>query len=242
MLCELSGVQEQLYREQLAQAQHMILTTTGAEMLNKRRFAILQAITRLRQICCHPALVQPGAENEESAKLNTLLELLDELHAEGHKVLVFSQFVSMLKIIREKLMPLERPFHWLTGATNNRAEVVNAFQNDNRPSVFLLSLKAGGSGLNLTAANTVIHFDPWWNPAAQAQATDRAHRIGQTQPVMAYRLLARNSIEEKIRHLQRQKQMMSDDVLGEESFARGLEKEDLEYLFGISDAPQDGED
>ena len=242
MLCELTGLQEKLYRDQLAQAQHMILTATGAEVLNKRRFAILQAITRLRQICCHPALVQPGAEQEESAKLNALLELLDQLHDEGHKVLVFSQFVSMLKIIREKLITLGRPHHWLTGATQNRAEVVQSFQTDAQPSVFLLSLKAGGSGLNLTAASYVILYDPWWNPAVENQAIDRAHRIGQTQPVMAYRLLAKNTIEEKIRLLQQQKQLMSNDVLGGESFARNLEREDLEYLFGLSDSKEEGED
>ncbi|QIF03917.1 DEAD/DEAH box helicase [Roseimicrobium sp. ORNL1] len=242
MFCELSGLQEKLYRDQLAQAQHMILTATGADLLNKRRFAILQAITRLRQICCHPALVQPGAENEESAKLNALLELLDQLHDEGHKVLVFSQFVSMLKIIRDKLTALGRPFHWLTGATQNRAEVVQAFQTDPEPSVFLLSLKAGGSGLNLTAASYVILYDPWWNPAVENQAIDRAHRIGQTQPVMAYRLLAKDTIEQKIRLLQQQKQMMSNDVLGEESFARNLGREDLEYLFGLAEPREEVED
>jgi SNF2 family DNA or RNA helicase len=141
----------------------------------------------------------------------------------------------MLKIIRDKLTALDRPFHWLTGASNNRAEIVDAFQNDSRASVFLLSLKAGGSGLNLTSASYVILYDPWWNPAVEAQAIDRAHRIGQTQPVMAYRLLARNTIEEKIRLLQQQKQMLSSDVLGEESFARNLQREDLEYLFGVGD-------
>lgn len=235
MLCELTGLQEKLYREQLAQAQHMILTSTGAEMLNKRRFAILQAITRLRQICCHPALVQPGADDEESAKLNALMELLDQLHDEGHKVLVFSQFVAMLKIIRDKLTELKRPFHWLTGASQNRADIVRSFQETPDPSVFLLSLKAGGSGLNLTAASYVILYDPWWNPAVENQAIDRAHRIGQTQPVMAYRLLAKNSIEEKIRHLQQQKSLLSSDVLGEENFARSLDQQDLEYLFDIGE-------
>jgi SNF2 family DNA or RNA helicase len=150
-------------------------------------------------------------------------------------VLVFSQFVSMLKIIRDKLTALGRPFHWLTGATQNRAEVVQGFQTDSQPSVFLLSLKAGGSGLNLTAASYVILYDPWWNPAVENQAIDRAHRIGQTQPVMAYRLLAKDTIEQKIRLLQQQKQIMSNDVLGEESFARNLGREDLEYLFGLAE-------
>lgn len=241
MLCELSGIQERLYREQLANAQHMILTATGADALSKRRFAILQAITRLRQICCHPALVQPDAIHEESAKLNALMELLDQLHDEGHKVLVFSQFVTMLKIIRDKLVQLGRPHHWLTGATQNRNEVVQDFQNTTDASVFLLSLKAGGSGLNLTAASYVVLYDPWWNPAVENQAIDRAHRIGQTQPVMAYRLLAKNTIEEKIQRLQQQKQFMSQDVLGSESFSRSLDRADLEYLFGIGD-PQEEED
>ena len=243
LLCDLSGIQEKLYREQLAQAQHMILTTAGGDLLTKRRFAILQAITRLRQICCHPALVMEGAENEESAKLNALLEQLEQLHEEGHKVLVFSQFVSMLKIIRDKLIALGRPYHWLTGASNNRAEIVNSFQADPNPSVFLLSLKAGGSGLNLTSASYVILYDPWWNPAVEAQAIDRAHRIGQTQPVMAYRLLARDTIEEKIRLLQQQKQLLSSDVLGEESFARNLQQEDLAYLFDLDKAaPRDDDE
>jgi SNF2-related domain/Helicase conserved C-terminal domain len=233
--CEMTGLQERLYREQLAKAQHMVLSTAGFDVIKKQRFAILQALTRLRQICCHPALVQPDAINEESAKLNTLLELLEQLHDEGHKVLVFSQFVTMLNIIRDKLIELGRPWHFLSGATQNRAEVVNAFQNNPEPAVFLLSLKAGGSGLNLTAASYVILYDPWWNPAVENQAIDRAHRIGQTQPVMAYRLLARNSIEEKIQRLQHQKSAMSNDILGEEGFTRTLEQEDLEFLFDLNE-------
>ncbi len=232
--CEMSGLQERLYKEQLAKAQHMVLSTTGIDVMKKQRFAILQALTRLRQICCHPALVQPDAINEESAKLTALMELLDQLHEEGHKVLVFSQFVTMLNIIRDKLTELGRPQHYLSGSTNNRAEVVESFQNSPDPSVFLLSLKAGGSGLNLTAASYVILYDPWWNPAVENQAIDRAHRIGQTQPVMAYRLLARNTIEEKIQVLQAQKNLMSNDILGEEGFTRSLEQDDLAYLFDLN--------
>jgi SNF2 family DNA or RNA helicase len=231
--CEMSGLQERLYKEQLAKAQHMVLSTTGIDVMKKQRFAILQALTRLRQICCHPGLVQPDARNEESAKLTALMELLDQLHEEGHKVLVFSQFVTMLNIIRDKLIELERPYHFLSGSTNNRSEVVDSFQNCADPSVFLLSLKAGGSGLNLTAASYVILYDPWWNPAVENQAIDRAHRIGQTQPVMAYRLLARNTIEEKIQVLQAQKNLMSNDILGEEGFTRSLEQDDLAYLFDL---------
>lgn len=232
MVCEMSGTQERLYRDELTRAQHMVLTASGFEGLRRQRFAILQALTRLRQICCHPALVRQDAAAEESAKLTATLELVEELHAEGHKVLLFSQFVSMLKIIRERLEAMKLPHHWLTGASTNRADIVRGFQEDPNASVFLLSLKAGGSGLNLTAASYVILYDPWWNPAVEAQAIDRAHRIGQTQPVMAYRMLTKNTIEEKILLLQQKKSFMASTILGGESgFSRTLEKEDFEFLF-----------
>jgi SNF2 family DNA or RNA helicase len=200
---------------------------------NKNRFAILQALTRLRQICCHPGLVKAAVSDEDSAKLVATLELIDELHAEGHKVLLFSQFVRMLEILRERLVELEIPHHWLTGATQNRAEVVRAFQEDQAASVFLLSLKAGGSGLNLTAASYVILYDPWWNPAVEAQAIDRAHRIGQTQPVMAYRMITRGTIEEKILTLQQKKQMMADHLFEGDAFARTLDSNDIAFLFDL---------
>ena len=236
MICEMSAGQEQLYRDELARAQHLVLGASSFDTLNKQRFAILQALTRLRQICCHPALGRPEAAEMESAKLTATLELVEELHAEGHKVLLFSQFVRMLEIIRGKLEEMSLPFHWLTGASSNRAEIVRAFQEDDRASVFLLSLKAGGSGLNLTAASYVILYDPWWNPAVEAQAIDRAHRIGQTQPVMAYRMLTKNTIEEKIMLLQQQKNLMASTVLGgEDGFSRALDKSDFEFLFELSE-------
>jgi len=233
MLCEMSGIQARLYREELARAQHMVLSASGFEVLTRKRFAILQALTRLRQICCHPALVDKSADDEESAKLTATLELIEELHAEGHKVLLFSQFVTMLEIIKGKLEEMSVPYYWLTGSTNNRSEVVEQFQKDEDACVFLLSLKAGGSGLNLTAASYVILYDPWWNPAVEAQAIDRAHRIGQTQPVMAYRMITKNTIEEKIMLLQQKKSLMSANLLGEGGFARTLEKTDFEFLFGL---------
>jgi hypothetical protein len=233
MLCEMSSAQEKMYREELARAQQMVLTSSGFEVLTRKRFAILQALTRLRQICCHPNLIDKSGKEHESAKLTATLELIEELHAEGHKVLLFSQFVTMLEIIRDRLTEMKVPYYWLTGSTNNRAEVVEQFQNDTDACVFLLSLKAGGSGLNLTAASYVILYDPWWNPAVEAQAIDRAHRIGQTQPVMAYRMITKNTIEEKIMLLQQKKQLMSANVLGEGGFARTLEKTDFEFLFGL---------
>ena len=233
MLCEMTGAQERMYREELSRVQHMVLTASGFEVLAQRRFAILQALTRLRQICCHPSLIDKAAGDEESAKLTATLELIEELHAEGHKVLLFSQFVTMLTIIRDKLQEMSIPYYWLTGSTTNRAEVVKCFQEDTDACVFLLSLKAGGSGLNLTAASYVILYDPWWNPAVEAQAIDRAHRIGQTQPVMAYRMITKNTIEEKIMLLQQKKNLMSSSILGEGGFARTLEKSDFEFLFGL---------
>jgi superfamily II DNA or RNA helicase len=239
MLCEMSGTQERLYRDELARAQMMVMAASSFDAITKQRFAILQALTRLRQICCHPSLVDASAAAEESAKLTATLELIEGLHAEGHKVLLFSQFVRMLTIIRGKLEEANIPYHWLTGASMNRADIVRGFQEDTNASVFLLSLKAGGSGLNLTAASYVILYDPWWNPAVEAQAIDRAHRIGQTQPVMAYRMLTRNTIEEKILMLQQKKQMMSSSILGEEGFARGLDRTDFEFLFDLE--PQEEE-
>jgi SNF2 family DNA or RNA helicase len=236
MLCEMSGRQAELYKEELARAQHLVLSSSGFDMVNRRRFAILQALTRLRQICCHPGLIDKTAENEESAKLTATLELLQELNAEGHKVLLFSQFVTMLKIIRTKLEEMNLPYHWLTGASTDRAGIVKAFQEDDKASVFLLSLKAGGSGLNLTAASYVILYDPWWNPAVENQAIDRAHRIGQTQPVMAYRMLTKSTIEEKIMTLQHKKNLMVNNVLGEGGFTNLLQREDFEFLFDIEAA------
>lgn len=233
MLCEMSGRQAELYREELARAQHLVLSSSGFDMVNRRRFAILQALTRLRQICCHPGLIDATAVNEESAKLTATLDLIQELHAEGHKVLLFSQFVSMLKIIRTKLEELNLPFHWLTGASTDRAGIVKAFQEDEKASVFLLSLKAGGSGLNLTAASYVILYDPWWNPAVENQAIDRAHRIGQTQPVMAYRMLTKSTIEEKIMTLQHKKNLMVSNILGEGGFTSLLKADDFAFLFDI---------
>lgn len=233
LLSEMSGRQAELYKEELARAQHMVLNSSGFDMVNRRRFAILQALTRLRQICCHPGLIDKSAENEESAKLTSTLELIQELHAEGHKVLLFSQFVSMLKIIRTKLEEMNLPYHWLTGASTDRAGIVKAFQEDDKASVFLLSLKAGGAGLNLTSASYVILYDPWWNPAVENQAIDRAHRIGQTQPVMAYRMLTKSTIEEKIMTLQHKKNLMVNNVLGEGGFTTLLEKEDFDFLFDI---------
>ena len=233
VLCVMEGVQEELYKNELERIQTVLLRAKTEEALNKERFVILQGLMRLRQISCHPGLIDKKHLQEESAKLTALFYLLDQLREEGHKVLVFSQFVTMLDIIREKMETEDRAFHYLTGQTKERHKVIEEFQTTKDPSVFLLSLKAGGSGLNLTAASYVVLYDPWWNPAVESQAIDRTHRIGQKSNVIAYRLLMRNSVEEKIRTLQAQKQEMSAGVLGEESFTRNLRMKDLRYLFNM---------
>ncbi len=230
---QMEGVQIASYQAELERIQKILLGIESDESLRKNSFVILQGLMRLRQICCHPGLLDPKLRFEESAKLHTLFYLLDQLHEEGHKVLVFSQFVSMLDIIKEELEERDRPFSYLTGQTKNRHEVISDFQESKDPKTFLLSLKAGGSGLNLTAASYVILYDPWWNPAVESQAIDRCHRIGQTSRVNAYRLLVRDSVEEKIRLLQRQKSEMMTSVLGEEGFTRNLELEDLKFLFSM---------
>ena len=156
--------------------------------------------------------------------------LLDQLHEEGHKVLVFSQFVSMLDLIKARLELENRPYNYLTGQTKDRKGEIEKFQTTKDPSVFMLSLKAGGAGLNLTSASYVILYDPWWNPAVENQAIDRTHRIGQKNKVIAYRLLTRDTVEEKIRILQHQKTQLVTNVLGDEGFASNLGLDDLQFI------------
>jgi SNF2 family DNA or RNA helicase len=230
--CELTPVQKKLYLEQVERARAILSAGMGdAKKLNEDRFQILAILTRMRQICDHPALV--GApKGAASGKFDALWELLEPLLAEGHKVLVFSQFVECLTLIGREMKERGIPHHFLTGKTNekDREAVVQRFTEDPEASVFLVSLKAGGTGLNLTAASYVVLFDPWWNPAVEAQAIDRTHRIGQTRNVTAYRLLTRDTIEEKIWELQQKKATLAKEVLGEEGFAKALTREDLDWL------------
>jgi len=226
--CELQEEQRKLYLAELRRSREQVMKTVAEKGLNKSKIHVLAALTRLRQICCHPKLV---GNDSLSGKTETLFELLDLLLAEGQKVLVFSQFVQMLELLAHECQCRQIPTHILTGQTKDRQEVVNGFQTDPNPSVFLLSLRAAGTGLNLTTASYVVLYDPWWNPAVEAQAIDRSHRIGQTQTVNAYRLISPGTVEEKIWELQQSKAQTIADVLGEEGFARSLSKADLEYLF-----------
>jgi superfamily II DNA or RNA helicase len=229
--CDLSPGQRKLYLAELRRSRDRVLDMGGSRQQQARqRVAVLAALTRLRQICCHPALAG-GSRAMGSGKLEALFEVLEPLLDEGHKVLVFSQFVRCLEIVRGELDARDIAYHLLTGKSTRRDAIVHGFQEDPRPGVFLVSLKAGGTGLNLTAASYVVLLDPWWNPAVEAQAIDRTHRIGQERTVVAYRLVARGTVEEKILELQERKAAMVRDVLGEEGFARSLDQSDLQYLF-----------
>jgi SNF2 family DNA or RNA helicase len=237
ILCNLEEQQQELYQAELEKMQRLVLGFGSDADVRKNSFAILQGLMRLRQICCHPALIEDAHKDAPSAKMEALFYHLDQLRDSGQKVLVFSQFTSMLDIIKARLVEEDRPHLLLTGQTKDRGEVVRQFHTSKDPVVFLLSLKAGGTGLNLTAASYVILYDPWWNPAVEQQAIDRTHRIGQTNPVFAYRLLTRNTVEEKIRALQAQKQALVAGVLGDEGFTSNLTLADVRSLFVQEEEP-----
>jgi superfamily II DNA or RNA helicase len=232
--CELTGEQGALYGQVLKEVRAQVLGEVEKNGLAKSQIQILAGLTRLRQAACDPRLLGLPRQfsNDDSGKLTALRELLQTCVEGGHRALVFSQFVSMLTLIRRALEEDNIAYEYLDGSTKDRQACVDNFQRDDGPPVFLISLKAGGSGLNLTAADTVIHFDPWWNPAVEDQATDRAHRIGQTKVVTMYRLLAKGTIEEKILELGGKKRELVGAVLSEDAGgAKKLTKGDLEHLF-----------
>ena len=188
--------------------------------------AALEALLRLRQAACHSQLV-PGQTAESSSKIERLLESLEEAAADGHKALVFSQWTSLLDLVEPHLEAGGIRFTRLDGSTRDRGAVVSEFQSDDGPPVMLVSLKAGGTGLNLTAADHVFLLDPWWNPAVEEQAAGRAHRIGQERPVMVHRLVAKDTVEERILALQEKKRNLADVALGEADHAGGITKAEL---------------
>jgi SNF2 family DNA or RNA helicase len=201
------------------------LRTTHGRRENKLQ--VLAEITRLRRFCCHPRLVFPDAPTE-SSKVQTFLELAEELHDNGHRALVFSQFVDFLDLVREQLDERRLRYLYLDGSTPKevRQTRVKEFQTG-EVSLFLISLKAGGFGLNLTAADYVIHLDPWWNPAVEAQATDRAHRIGQEHPVTVYRLVTKDTIEERIMELHHEKRAMAEAILDNSASGADMSSDEL---------------
>jgi SNF2 family DNA or RNA helicase len=188
------------------------------------QIVFLDALLKLRQICCDPRLLPDEFANtiHESAKLDFLTELLAVLIEEGRRILIFSQFTSMLALIEAHLLRENIPYLKLTGASKDRGKLVEDFQSGKVP-LFLISLKAGGTGLNLTAADTVIHYDPWWNPAAEAQATDRAYRIGQDKPVFVHKLLCQDTVEQRIHQLQQEKAKLANDLLADADIGSRLD-------------------
>jgi SNF2 family DNA or RNA helicase len=229
--CEL-GVEERRLYDQLRDHYRQNLLSGRLTLTSGRgRMHVLEALLRLRQAACHPGLVDPVRRGTESAKLEQLVEQLEQVVAEGSKALVFSQFTSMLALVRERLDDEGWTYEYLDGKTRDRQERVDRFQSDPACPLFLISLKAGGVGLNLTAAEYVFLLDPWWNPAVEAQAVDRTHRIGQTRPVFAYRLVSRDTVEEKVILLQAQKRALADAIVREdEGPLSALTREDLELL------------
>jgi superfamily II DNA or RNA helicase len=230
---ELEPKQRKFYDALRAQYRQSVLGRVERDGLQKSRMHILEALLRLRQAACHPVLADRSKSALPSAKLDALLPLLQEVAAEGHKSLVFSQFTAFLALVRQRLDAEGVPYEYLDGGTRDRQARVDRFQSDAECPVFLISLKAGGHGLNLTEADYVYLLDPWWNPAVEAQAIDRAHRIGQRRRVMATRLVARDTIEEKILQLQDSKRALADAILtADKGVLASIGREELDELLG----------
>jgi SNF2 family DNA or RNA helicase len=229
--CEMEPPQRKLYNDLRDHYRNSLLGRVADQGMGKSKIQVLEALLRLRQAACHPGLLDQKRVEEPSAKLDVLLAQLSEVVSEGHKALVFSQFTSLLAIVRQRLDADNVTYEYLDGSTTNRQACVQRFQTDPECRVFLVSLKAGGLGLNLTAAEYVFLLDPWWNPAVEAQAVDRAHRIGQTRQVFAYRLIARDTVEEKVLELQSSKRDLAAAIINQDnSLIRSLKREDLELL------------
>ena len=234
--CELTPEQKDFYMEVMDSTREELFKSIEEKGIEKSRMSIFSALLRLRQICCHPRLYDK--ENvkgiNESGKFEQLKTMLEEIIAEKHRVLLFSQFVDMLDIIKEWLTKAGIKHEYLTGSTKDRQEVVERFNSDPTIPIFLISLKAGGTGLNLTGADYVIHYDPWWNPAVEDQATDRAYRIGQTKKVFVYRMITKGTVEEKIQKLKSRKRDLVDSVISvDRNIGKSLTYEDLKDIFSL---------
>lgn len=229
--CTMSDEQKEIYEEEKNAFRSKILDVIETDGMGKSHMILLQGLTQLRQIANHPKMVNPAYEGS-SGKLEAVTYMIEDTISKGHKVLIFSQFVKHLKIVSDYLQSKNITFSYLDGSTKDRQKEVETFQNDPNVPVFLISLKAGGTGLNLTQADYVFLLDPWWNPAVEAQAIDRAHRIGQTQKVFAYKFVTKDTIEEKILKLQEHKQKLASDLITvEESFVKSLSHTDIQQLF-----------
>ena len=234
--CELTPDQKDLYLQVLDSTKEELFKSIETVGLEKSRMSIFSALLRLRQICCHPRLYDKEGKLgiNESGKFEHLQSMLEEIISEGHRILLFSQFVGMLDIIKLWLENKGIKHEYLSGATKDRQEVVERFNTDPTIPIFLVSLKAGGTGLNLTGADYVIHYDPWWNPAVEDQATDRAYRIGQTKKVFVYRLITKGTVEEKIQRLKSKKRSLVDSVISvDRNIAKTLTYQDIKDIFSV---------
>jgi len=236
ILCEMEPQQRTTYDQLLRHYRDSLLGrrvigSTNERLPAEKTMMVLEALLRLRQAACHPGLIDPDRAHESSAKMDVLLDRVQDLIEQDHKALIFSQFTSMLALVRKQLDARGIIYEYLDGKTRNRSETIERFQNDPHCPLFLISLKAGGLGLNLTAAEYVFILDPWWNPAVEAQAIDRAHRIGQTRHVFAYRLICQDTVEQRIAQLQQRKRRLADAIIGgQENVLSSLSREDLQYL------------
>jgi SNF2 family DNA or RNA helicase len=218
------------YEEAKSFYRHKILDTIDKEGINNSRMMILEGLTKLRQLSNHPRMVDQHYKGD-SGKLEDVSHMIENALLEGHKLLIFSQFVKHLDIVKELLKSRKMPFAYLDGSSTDRKEQVEKFNKDPNLKIFLISIKAGGLGLNLTEADYVFILDPWWNPAVEAQATDRAHRIGQKKKVFTYKFITRNTVEEKILTLQKHKLKLSENLIqNEESVIKQLTREDIEMM------------
>jgi SNF2 family DNA or RNA helicase len=229
---ELLGDQRELYESIRIAAHAQVRRAIQKLGLSRSTIPILDALMKLRQVCCDPRLVAVDAARKvhTSAKYDLFFELLGDQLGKGRRVLVFSQFTRMLALLAEGMRERDIRFVALTGSTTHRQRPIDEF-SEGRADVFLISLKAGGTGLNLTSADTVIHYDPWWNPAAQAQATDRAYRIGQTRPVFVHSLIVAGSVEERMLSLQQRKRNLADAIIGPHKDGPPLLPDDIDRLF-----------
>ena len=231
IVCEMEPAQREIYEQLLRHYRGSLLKQVDSKGLSRSTLMVLEALLRLRQAACHPGLIDAKLADGPSAKLDELLERLTDLIEEGHKALVFSQFTSMLALVRKQLDARGMVYEYLDGQTRHRGRHVQRFQTDPACPLFLISLKAGGLGLNLTAAEYVFILDPWWNPAVENQAIDRAHRIGQDRHVFAYRMICQNTVEERIAELQQKKKHLAEAIIGgQENLLRTLTRDDLDRL------------
>ena len=234
--CELTDDQRDFYLQVLDSTKEELFKSIEQNGLEKSRMSIFSALLRMRQICCHPRLYDKDSVTNviSSGKFEKLKVMLEEIVSEGHRILLFSQFVNMLDIIKDWLDRTGIKYEYLTGKTKDRKQAVDRFNNDPSIPIFLISLKAGGTGLNLTGADYVIHYDPWWNPAVEDQATDRAYRIGQTKKVFVYRLITKNTVEEKIQKLKGVKRDLVDSVISvDRNITKSLTMDDIREIFSI---------